>query len=63
MMDYQKCLGGPSIPAVGFAAGVDRLVMLSANLEENSTILSILPVEEENFYTVTTCLIFLERTI
>ena len=42
-------LGGPSIPAVGFAAGVDRLVMLSANLEENSNILSILPVEEENF--------------
>ena len=44
-----EMLGGPSIPAVGFAAGVDRLVMLSANLEENSTILSILPVEEENF--------------
>ena len=44
-----EMLGGPSIPAVGFAAGVDRLVMLTANLEENSTILSILPVEEENF--------------
>ena len=44
-----EMLGGPSIPAVGFAAGVDRLVMLSANLEENSSILSILPVEEENF--------------
>ena len=44
-----EMLGGPSIPAVGFAAGVDRLVMLSANLEESSTILSILPVEEENF--------------
>ena len=44
-----EMLGGPSIPAVGFAAGVDRLVMLSANLEEDSSILSILPVEEENF--------------
>ena len=44
-----EMLGGPNIPAVGFAAGVDRLVMLSANLEESCTILSILPVEEENF--------------
>ena len=44
-----KMLGGPSIPAVGFAAGVDRLVMLSSNLDETSGIISILPVEEENF--------------
>ena len=42
-------LGGPSIPAVGFAAGVDRLVMLSSNLDETSGIISILPVEEKNF--------------
>ena len=44
-----EMLGGPSIPAVGFAAGVDRLVMLSSNLDETSGIISILPVEEENF--------------
>ena len=44
-----EMLGGPSIPAVGFAAGVDRLVMLSSNLDETSDIISILPVEEENF--------------
>ena len=44
-----EMLGGPSIPAVGFAAGVDRLVMLSSNLDETSGIISILPVEEKNF--------------
>ena len=44
-----EMLGGPSIPAVGFAAGVDRLEMLSSNLDETSGIISILPVEEENF--------------
>ena len=44
-----EMLGGPSIPAVGFAAGVDRLAMLSSNLDKSSGIISILPVEEKNF--------------
>ena len=44
-----EMLGGPNIPAVGFAAGVDRLVMLSSNLNKTSGIICILPVEKENF--------------
>ena len=44
-----EMLGGPSIPAVGFAAGVDRLVMLYPPDQNNLETLCILPVEEENF--------------
>ena len=44
-----EMLGGPHIPAVGFAAGVDRLVMMSKLNDVSPMAVSILPIQRENF--------------
>ena len=44
-----EMLGGPNIPAVGFAAGVDRLVMMNKLNERLSESVCIIPIEKENF--------------
>ena len=44
-----EMLGGPNIPAVGFAAGVDRLVMMNKLNERLSESVCIVPIEKENF--------------
>ena len=44
-----EMLNGPKIPAVGFAAGVDRLAMLYLSKLSKPDIISIVPIEKENF--------------
>ena len=44
-----EMLGGPDIPAVGFAAGVDRLVMMNKSNEILAKSVCIIPIEKENF--------------
>ena len=44
-----EMLGGPDIPAVGFAAGVDRLVMMNKSNEKLTKSVCIIPIEKENF--------------
>ena len=44
-----EMLGGPDIPAVGFAAGVDRLVMMNKANEILTKSVCIIPIEKENF--------------
>ena len=44
-----EMLGGPNIPAVGFAAGVDRLVMMNKSNEILTKLICIIPIEKENF--------------
>ena len=44
-----EMLGGPNIPAVGFAAGVDRLVMMNKSNEILTKSVCIIPIEKENF--------------
>ena len=44
-----EMLGGPHIPAVGFAAGVDRLAMMSKLNDVLPMAVSILPIQRENF--------------
>ena len=41
-----KTLNGPSLPGVGFAAGVERLSMLSVKNLKRSEIIGIIPIEE-----------------
>ena len=42
-------LGGPDIPAVGFAAGVDRLVMMNKLDETLTETVCLIPIGKENF--------------
>ena len=44
-----EMLGGPHIPAVGFAAGVDRLVMMNKLKNDLPVAISIIPIQKENF--------------
>ena len=44
-----EMLGGPHIPAVGFAAGVDRLVMMNKLNNDLPVAISIIPIQKENF--------------
>ena len=44
-----EMLGGPHIPAVGFAAGVDRLVMMNKLNNDLPMAISIIPIQKENF--------------
>lgn len=45
-----ECLGGPPIPGVGCAMGIERLLLLSSHLKQISKpILSIIPVNDSNF--------------
>ena len=44
-----EMLNGPKMPAVGFAAGVDRLAMLYLSKLSKPVIISIVPIEKENF--------------
>ena len=44
-----EMLNGPKMPAVGFAAGVDRLAMLYLSKLSKPDIISIVPIEKENF--------------
>lgn len=44
-------LGGPSVPGVGWAAGIERLSMLMANPPEPAPIIAVIPLSEaENDY-------------
>ena len=44
-----EMLGGPDIPAVGFAAGVDRLVMMNKLDETLTETVCLIPIGKENF--------------
>ena len=44
-----EMLGGPDIPAVGFAAGVDRLVMMNKSDETLTETVCLIPIGKENF--------------
>ena len=44
-----EMLGGPDIPAVGFAAGVDRLVMMNKLDETLTETVCLIPIVKENF--------------
>ena len=44
-----EMLGGPDIPAVGFAAGVDRLVMMNKLDEKLTETVCLIPIGKENF--------------
>ncbi|NPA58224.1 MAG: histidine--tRNA ligase [Aquificae bacterium] len=42
-----KELGGPDTPALGFAAGVERLMLLVEKLPEEKPLVSVIPVKED----------------
>ena len=41
-----KNIGGPDIPGVGWASGIERLMMLHSNIEENIPIAQIIPIDQ-----------------
>jgi histidyl-tRNA synthetase len=48
-------LGGPSTPAVGFAMGVERLMLLIDKLPKKETLISVIPLEKTfNFLAIKT---------
>lgn len=42
-----ETLGGPPTPAVGWAAGIERLAMLTAEIEATRPVISLVPLGEE----------------
>ena len=43
-----ETLNGPYLPGVGFAAGVERLVLLSENNNKIVSSIGVIPIEEQN---------------
>ena len=43
-----ETLNGPYLPGVGFAAGVERLVLLSEKNDNTISSIAVIPIEEKN---------------